>query len=170
MPQDSASFQGDPRTRTVRYDPRRVIRYRAGRRHLPEIDVTICPHQLPATRHLLPYLPAAIHSIRIKLHPDDIRVESAVKDLNLECMCPFAACHAPFAEPEIRPVLFQSPPPIHDLPAHCALIGCPLAVGPGSRDVVLIGVLPHGSVGRETGRQPTHALTHAPDPSEGNAA
>src|SRR5215831_4117073 len=72
-------------------------------------------------------------------------------------------------EPRLVPVCVEMPPPRHELRADRCLVGRPLAVARRRRQVVLLRVLSHHTVGRKLWSQTRHALTHFGDPGPGDA-
>jgi hypothetical protein len=85
LPQDSERFERNGNAVVLRYDPRCVVRCRAGRRRSRPVDVAArYGWQLPNTRHLLPRWTIAVDAVGIQLYSRGIRVKTIEIDLDLE--------------------------------------------------------------------------------------
>ena len=146
-------------------DSCRIVRRRTRRRHLRAVGVAaVRALESANARHLLPNRAVAVHPVGIELHAHGLRVEVMDGQLNLERMVLPVGLDLHGAKPERGPLLLHRVPPGDHLPAQRAVGGRARTVGRGSREVVLLGVLAHRTVGGEAWCQPRHALPHPRDP------
>ena len=99
LPQDSCVFQWDRHAVAVRHHSRRIVRWRAGRRHSRAVNVAARrAGQLANALHLLPHGSAAHDAVGVKLDSHRLGVEVIETDLNLKYVLLATSLNLHFAE------------------------------------------------------------------------